>query len=212
MATECEKSFISAWDSKFKKDVAHQQFDKYSIRKLDEFISLLPKNAKILDAGCGAGEKTNYLLSKGIDAIGVDSSKTAIAFARKNFSRTRFRVAHVEKLPFENNSFDAVLSIAVLHCLLEPSRKAYVKELHRVLRKDGLLYLLTLSAEDETIDKSERLEENSFRQKSGILFHLSTESELRQVFKSFNIAELRHMKRKHKGKTVAVFILIANKK
>lgn len=76
----------------------------------------------ILDAGCGTGRNLLYLLKSGANVFGVDQNPEAIAQLRTlagPFSQVdpqeNFKVASVEDLPFENETFDLVISSAVLH-------------------------------------------------------------------------------------------------
>jgi tellurite methyltransferase len=76
----------------------------------------------ILDAGCGTGRNLLYLLNSGANVFGVDQNPEAISRLRtlaRVFPQVdpeeNFKVAAVEQLPFENESFDLVISSAVLH-------------------------------------------------------------------------------------------------
>lgn len=76
----------------------------------------------ILDAGCGTGGNLLYLLKSGANVFGVDQNPEAIAqliALASSFPQVdpqeNFKVASVEQLPFENETFDLVISSAVLH-------------------------------------------------------------------------------------------------
>lgn len=76
----------------------------------------------ILDAGCGTGRNLLYFMKSGINVFGVDQNPEAIS-QLKTLARSfphidpdvSFKVASVENLPFENTTFDLVISSAVLH-------------------------------------------------------------------------------------------------
>lgn len=77
---------------------------------------------KVLDAGCGTGRNLLYLLKSGANVFGVDQNPQAIAQLRtlaSAFSQVdpqeNFKVASVEELPFAAETFDLVISSAVLH-------------------------------------------------------------------------------------------------
>ena len=75
------------------------------LRKLALIQRYIPKNALILDVGCGTG------LSKMLgNVIGIDPSRKLLAQA--NFSVVE---GVAEALPFKDNSFDAVVSVTALH-------------------------------------------------------------------------------------------------
>ncbi|RYG43379.1 MAG: class I SAM-dependent methyltransferase [Chitinophagaceae bacterium] len=76
----------------------------------------------ILDAGCGTGRNLRYLLQSGSQVFGVDQNPEAIAQLRSYASsfaqvdaEENFKVASVEQLPFKKETFDLVISSAVLH-------------------------------------------------------------------------------------------------
>lgn len=71
----------------------------------------------ILDVGCGEGTKLFKLGNISAKKVGVDISSTAIKTAQKQYSQILFKKVDIEKLPFKDNSFDAVMSAFVLeHC------------------------------------------------------------------------------------------------
>ena len=99
-----------------------------------EFIKTV--KGRTLDVGCVNGEITKLLKN----AVGIDISEELLEKARKK-SENKFIKARCEDLPFENEEFDNVLLIAVLHNLKEDSRKKCLEQIYRVLKKKGRLFL-----------------------------------------------------------------------
>lgn len=98
------------------------------------------KNEKVLDVGCGNGRFSKYL--EGTDYTGVDFSKNLISEAKKRFPDKKFIVGDVLSLPFQDNYFDKVYSIAVIHQIpKEEYREKALKEIKRVLKKNGTAYI-----------------------------------------------------------------------
>lgn len=103
---------------------------------------------KILDAGCGGGRNLVWFLRNGFDVFGADESPDAVRSAAAlaagiapAIPASNFTGAEISDLPFEDGSFDAVLSIAVLHfCKDEDHFAASVREMWRVLRPGGLFF------------------------------------------------------------------------
>ncbi len=107
---------------------------------------LLKKNGtiKVLDFCCGSGINGIYLARHGFDVSGFDLSPDGIRIAKKNSRRlrTHFRIWNMEnKLPYNGASFDAVIIYrALYHAKLE-SIKRIAKEIERITRSGGLIYM-----------------------------------------------------------------------
>jgi N-acetylglucosaminyldiphosphoundecaprenol N-acetyl-beta-D-mannosaminyltransferase len=111
----------------------------------DYFDDYVPKNARVLDVGCGNGRLLRYLKDKSFSKyVGVDNSKGLLTCARDQHKgdSIAFREADMLNLPMKSGAYDAVFSIASLHHI--PSRELQLKalsELSRVVSKDGYLFL-----------------------------------------------------------------------
>jgi SAM-dependent methyltransferase len=98
----------------------------------------------ILDAGCGAGQGTNHLLTRGArHVVGVDISAEAVGFASAHYVKLGLSFGQMDgaRLGFPNRTFDMITSIEVIERLPDPEQ--YVAEIRRVLKDDGLMVLST---------------------------------------------------------------------
>ena len=108
----------------------------------------IAEGMKVLDAGCGAGRNLVYLHRRGFDVWGTDGDERAITAARAqaaalapSFPADRFRVEPVERMSFENETFDVVISSAVLHFARDERQwDAMLREMWRVLKRGGLFF------------------------------------------------------------------------
>jgi len=103
-----------------------------------EFLAqadLLKPKDRILEIGCGIGTVVNELSSKGHDIIGIDISSEAIEYGRKKYSDIRLEVQAAETLPYEDASFEAVLSFDLFEHIAAIDK--HISEVRRVLRPDG---------------------------------------------------------------------------
>lgn len=102
-------------------------------RKLIETYNL-PKNAKILDVGCGKGFVLFELKKLLPDAkiVGFDLSQYAIDNSKEEIRKDLFVHKAQDRYPFKDKEFDLVISINTLHNLYVDELKAALKEIERV--------------------------------------------------------------------------------
>ncbi len=87
----------------------------------------------ILDVGCGEGTKLFKLGNKSAKKVGVDISRDAIQIAKKQYPQIFFKKVDIEKLPFEDNSYEAVMNAFVLEHTTNP--QTVLSEMIRVSSK-----------------------------------------------------------------------------
>jgi len=108
--------------------------------ELENFSEM--KKGKILDIGAGNCRNLMNFSKRGFECYGVDFSKEMIKQAKKFCKKYDFKVklkkARAEKLPFLKNSFDYILNMATLHHLDKTKQEKAVKEMFRVLKKNGI--------------------------------------------------------------------------
>ncbi|MBI9090881.1 MAG: class I SAM-dependent methyltransferase [Desulfobacterium sp.] len=109
---------------------------------LDRFKSHVSQQATILDIGCGHGRIMDQLYRQGFtNIVGVDFSRQMLKLGKASFPGLDFAQASLA-LPFRNNSFDAVVLMAVLTCIPDGShQKQLMKEITRVLKENGVVYI-----------------------------------------------------------------------
>ncbi len=108
-------------------------------------MRLLVRNIKekvVLDAGCGTGYTAYSLSSIARVIVGIDFKEKRINEAKEKYQADNlyFMEANIEKIPFPDSFFDIVYSCWVLEHLEHPEQ--FLKEVHRVLKPDGILLLL----------------------------------------------------------------------
>jgi len=113
---------------------------------LKAFIKFVKPGDAVLDLGCGNGKLRLLFKDVNLEYTGLDSSTELLklAAAKKEFSlpHQSFVLGEAYKLPFADNSFDAVFFIAVFHHL--PGREWREKalaEIKRVLKPNGYLIM-----------------------------------------------------------------------
>jgi SAM-dependent methyltransferase len=79
-------------------------------RWLDRFLALLPPSASVLDIGCGTGQPiARYLIEKGCQVTGIDSSSTLIDLGKNRFPDQEWVVADMRELSLDRQ-FDGILA------------------------------------------------------------------------------------------------------
>ncbi len=124
----------------------------YNLCKKDypDILSEIDKEnwQSVLDAGCGTGAVLELLSKKYPDReyTGIDISEKMIEVAtKKNLPNVRFVQGDCEYLPFEKESFDAVICSQSFHHYTDP--QGFFNSVFRVLKKGGRLILRDMSTE-----------------------------------------------------------------
>lgn len=116
----------------------------YALRvRQQRMLELLDRpSGKVLDIGCGPGVLARELLDRGYEFWGVDASPRMIEECRKHFGkndRAHFALADATSLEFPDELFDAVICMGVIDRI--PAYDAALKEMARVVKKDGTLLI-----------------------------------------------------------------------
>ena len=124
-----------------------ERFGQEVARKLSERGY---EGGRILDAGCGFGA-TNLVLANRFPAsevVGIDLSEPLLRLARQAAEaadlgqRVQFEKADVQQIPYEDDLFDAVINVNMVHLVEDPIRM--LDEIERVLAPGGFLYVADL--------------------------------------------------------------------
>jgi ubiquinone/menaquinone biosynthesis C-methylase UbiE len=112
-------------------------------RFLDELAARLEDGSRVLDLGCGNGEKTRRLAER-FDVVGVDISEEQLRRARQAVPQARFVEGDFTALDFEDGSFDAVTAF---YSIVHVPREEHSLLLARIADwlKPGGLFLISMS-------------------------------------------------------------------
>ena len=110
----------------------------------------LNKNSSILDVGCAKGFMMHDLawLIPGITVKGIDISEYAIENTIEDM-KPHVQVANATKLPFEDQSFDVVISINSIHNLERDECGKALQEMERVSRRGSFITVDAYRNEEE---------------------------------------------------------------
>ena len=101
---------------------------------------------KILEAGCGNGRNLKWFYKNGFEIHGLDINSKRLGSCKTIYAEQKehFIEAELEQMPYESNSFDHVICIAVLHFANDLNQ--YLKmfeELLRIVKPQGSLLIRT---------------------------------------------------------------------
>ena len=113
----------------------------------DQFLELVPRGARILDAGCGAGRDLKAFLSKGYKPFGIDASQALADMAHK-YSRAPTQVRRIEDIEFDRE-FDGVWACASLLHLPKNMMPCALSKLNRALVDGGIIYISVQVGDEE---------------------------------------------------------------
>jgi ubiquinone/menaquinone biosynthesis C-methylase UbiE len=160
----------------------------------------------ILDLGCGMGRPCVHLAEKGFEVVGIDISESALRMAntwahREKLANVALICGAMAHLPFRDDCFDAVVSIsAIIHAVKKNIEKT-VAEIHRTLRKNGLLLTNLTSTKDPRYGKGEKIEGNTFKileafedKRFEETHHFFTKKEAQEMFSRFTDSKVTLIK------------------
>lgn len=126
---------------------------RFVSRRLGGLETRAEKPADVLDIGCGAGRHSLLLARAGHRVTGTDISSEGLRHASARLEADGFaaalHVADMRSLPFDEASFDAVVSYGVFNYGDSRDFQAAVNEAYRVLRPGGWLLTVTRTTDDD---------------------------------------------------------------
>ncbi|MBI3985158.1 MAG: class I SAM-dependent methyltransferase [Candidatus Levybacteria bacterium] len=113
----------------------------------------LSSSMDVLEIGCGRGDSALYIAKKAHSVFAIDYSKDAIEIASnmakrypsKIRNKVKFTVMRADNLKFQNNSFDVIIFIDTIDHLNKKEINNTFKEILRVLKPRGFLFIKTCS-------------------------------------------------------------------
>lgn len=152
----------------------------------EKFVSLLSKNAKVLDAGCGPGRDCEYFTKHGLNVVGVDLSEKLLKIARHRIPNVMFEKQDLRHLQFSTNSFEGIWACASLLHLRREEIPEVLKSFYNLLKLGGVLFIQVKEGSGET-DIAEALSSNMTRH-----FTYFSLSELKKLLENagFNVEDI----------------------
>ena len=96
----------------------------------------MPKPAKVLESGCGAGRYVKYLHDRGWDVTGLELDKGTVDMVRKHWPELNIVLGDAADSPFKANTFDGIISLGVIEHWTE-GPETPLAEIYRTLKPGG---------------------------------------------------------------------------
>lgn len=172
------------------------------------FIKWLRKNQhvdleglRVLDLGSGTGKNSLFLAERGSEVVGIELSKTAVRIAKER-AEERGIQAHFQTgdigttIPYEDASFDLILDVVSSNSLNEAERRVYVKEMLRVLKPGGNVFVKALCKDGDKnalnlIEKFPGNEKDTYVMPgTGITERVWSKDDIAELYKKFELLSL----------------------
>ena len=129
---------------------------------------VIDPHSSVLDVGCGFGNNLLPFLDMGCTCHGVDIHPDMVDVTRSILEERGYRPTIQQgsnrDLPYEDGSFDLLLSVNTLHYEgTEENIRSALEEFHRVMKPGGMVYISTVSPEHDIHSKAENVGERLFR-------------------------------------------------
>lgn len=185
------------WDDVFRKeghvfDVPHEDVVKL-IADLQA-----PHAKRVLDLGSGTGRHIVHMAKQGFQAYGLDNSKHGIDLTKRwlddeNLTAELYFGDMTKGLPYEDNFFDAMISIQVIHHARLEIIEFMIEETSRVLKPNGTI-LITVPATKSQAKTYKQIEPNTYIPldgiEKGLTHYYFDEVQLRKSLHQFDILSI----------------------
>lgn len=128
IAADYEAHYSDEWSLEYRRRFIYEPM----------FAGLDLSGMKVLDAMCGSGQTTEYLLARGAEVTGLDISNEVIDSFRTRWTNVPAVKRSLLDSGLPAGSFDCVVVVGGLHHI-HPNLNLAVQEIHRVLKPGGYL-------------------------------------------------------------------------
>ena len=153
-----DKGKFSDWDSFYKENNTKEMpwYEENLDQDLEDQInSMNLTEGKFLDLGTGPGTQAIQLAKLGFESTGSDISKNAIEKTQKLSKDVNFVVDDILNSSFPDNAFDFILDRGCFHVFESSLRKNYLRQIKRILKDNGILFLKVMSIEEKDLAEDE---------------------------------------------------------
>ncbi|QSX39720.1 class I SAM-dependent methyltransferase [Shewanella cyperi] len=218
-----------AWDPVWEDVFSRQAWGKYPGEDLIRFIArnfykVTDKSAlKLLEVGFGTGANLWFMAREGFPVHGIEGSATAIKLAKERLDQEvpewqgELLQGDILQLPYEDNSFDAVIDNEAIYANSFENAVQMYKEIHRVLKPGALMFSRCFTEQTTGYGSGTALGKHAFLVSEGPMTgkgytRFTTRECLEELLQPFKVNELQCISRHSDGgDKVSEWIIIASK-
>jgi SAM-dependent methyltransferase len=170
--------------------------------QMDIFKKYVNINARILDIGCGYGRTLKELYDNGYEnCIGTDFSEKMIERGKNLYPNLSFEIMEKGKTKYCENTFDAIILLAVLTCIITDDEQIeLLNEIKRILKPDGIIYIndFLLNNDKRNVKRYEEYKQKYkkygiFELPEGVIVRHHDKAWVKKSLKIFNELELKEI-------------------
>ena len=150
-------SWAKSYDDDVKKDSGKLKIYKNYELILQSVYDLVEeldrRNSNILEIGVGTGNLASKFLKNNYEIIGIDQSREMLSVAKEKYPSLKVRLGEFLKIPYNNKSFDIIISTYAFHHLNDDEKYIAIEEMMRVLKDNGLIIIGDLMFESKEAEE-----------------------------------------------------------
>ena len=162
---------------------------------------------RVLDLGFGLGRHVILFAREGFDTYGIEPTQSGFAHCKEWLEaeglHAHIRIGEMTELPYEDDFFDFVLSWNVIYHGTFLQLKRALEEIHRVTRRDGLVYLTLNSTRNKHYGHGTEIEPNTFlnpmKADGDLPHHYSDEKEVTALFEDWDVVHMKEQEESFAG-------------
>jgi putative AdoMet-dependent methyltransferase len=125
-----------------------KDYDRILDRVVDYCDLASNRYSIVLDIGVGTGNLASRFIGKGINIIGIDTSREMLTICKQKYPDLELRIGDFLKIPLPTQSVDVVVSSYAFHHLTPAEKNESILEMRRVLKPKGRVVVADLMFRD----------------------------------------------------------------
>ena len=165
---------------------------------INEFISKLKPNSKILDLGGGTGKLTDLFIKKGYEAICYDFSLEMMKKAKEFYPNIPYILDDMLNMEqhFKKNTFDGIIAFYSLFHIPREDINNVFASINNLLNEDGIFCFVVQLGDGENFIDEPYLKENG---KNVLYFNFFTKEQIEKLLKNNNFKKIYEMEKEEIG-------------